>query len=216
MNKINMIGQKFGRLIVYERHGTDKNRNILWLCTCNCGQLKIVRASCLRSGDTKSCGCLRSENGHNTSSLNITHGHSKRIGKSRIYVIWETMIQRCTNPNNRAYIHYGGRGISICERWRKFENFIKDMKFPPTDRHQIDRIDNNSHYCPDNCQWATRKQQARNTRRNRYITFNDKTQCLSAWAEQYSMTPISLWKRLNRGWSVEKSLTTPLKKTKNG
>lgn len=110
------------------------------------------------------------------------HGHSKRGRWSKIYRAWADIIQRCTNSNNKQWKNYGGRGIIICDRWLySFTNFLKDMGKPPGSEYSIDRIDNNKGYYKENCQWATPKQQARNTRKNRLVTHNGKTQCISIW-----------------------------------
>jgi len=156
------------------------------------------------------------EAGKRTSQINVRHGHSRRDHKSRVYGIWEEMTARCNNPDRKAYDHYGGRGISICERWKKFENFLTDMGEPPSDKHTLERIDNNRDYQPDNCIWATRKQQARNTSRNRLITFNNKTQCLSAWAEEYGLSPATLYKRIVAlDWPIKEAFTAPPNSTKS-
>lgn len=204
--KKNIIGKKINRFTIIESAGKDKYRNILWLCVCECGKTKIIRNSSLLSEKTKSCGCLRSENGYKKSQSNIKHGHSKRKNKSRIYIIWESMIQRCTNPNRISYDNYGGRGISVCDKWKNFENFLLDIGEPPTEKHSLDRIDNDGNYCPENCRWATRKEQARNTRKNKFINFNGKMWCISELAEKYNIAPSTLFSRINRGISVHEAL----------
>jgi len=157
----------------------------------------------LKKNKTRSCGCLRDEGN------NVSHGHTKNGKWSKAYNSWSGIIQRCTNPNNTEYKNYGNRGIRVCKRWIKFENFLADMGEPLTDKHTIDRIDNNKGYCKSNCRWATRKEQARNKRNNRLITFNKKTQCLSAWAEEVGIAQRLIWKRLSRGWSPKRALLTP-------
>lgn len=124
------------------------------------------------------------------------------------------MIQRCTNPNDKRYKNYGGRGITVCKRWRNsFEKFLEDMGEPPTKEHSIDRINNNGNYCKSNCRWVTRKEQNRNKRNNRLITYKGKTQCLIEWAEEYNINYDTLWCRIYKyGWPIEKALTTPVKK----
>lgn len=126
----------------------------------------------------------------------------------KTYTSWRSMIQRCTNPNNEQYVNYGERGIKVCERWLKFENFLEDMgKRPPG--CTIDRIDNDQGYSQKNCQWATSEQQQRNRRDNLYLTYNKKTQLLTEWAEEYKISHGTLWTRVYRlGWSTEKALTT--------
>lgn len=175
---LNLIGQKFGRLIAVKQVQNDKWGNYKWLCICICGKKTIVPGSDLKKNKTKSCGCLHDEGN------NINHGHTRNGKWSQIYRSWVSMIQRCTNPNNDDYHCYGGRGITVCERWRTFANFLIDMDNPPTKYHSIDRINNNKGYCKSNCRWATPKQQARNKQNNHLETYNGKTQCLAAWAEE--------------------------------
>lgn len=139
------------------------------------------------------------------------HGHAKR-GGSRTYKSWLCMIQRCTNPNNKNYHHYGGRGIKVCKRWKIFKNFLKDIGESPTKNHTLDRIDNDGNYCKFNCRWTTQKEQNRNSRHNHLITHKEKTQCLIEWSEESGMPEHIIRWRLKHGWSVEKALTTPVGK----
>ncbi len=202
-----LIGQKFGRLIVIKKAGSSRDKHILWLCRCDCGKDKIIQGNHLKSGATKSCGCLNREK---TSIANTKHGHTKNGKQSKTHIVWQHIIQRCTNPRDKGYSNYGGRGITVCKRWRKFENFLEDMGEVP-EGYQIDRINNDGNYCKSNCRWATRKEQNRNTRRNHYITHDGKTQCLSAWAEEFNINYNTLYSRIFRsGWSIEKALTTPI------
>ena len=201
-----LTGQKFGRLTVVEYAGINKWRNYKWLCLCECGKKKVIRSGSLRNGDTQSCGCLQKEI---TSIIKTKHGHKKKGKTSKIYVVWEAMIRRCTNPNYHEYHYHGGRGISVCERWRKFENFLEDMGKVPKGL-QIDRIDNNGNYCKSNCRWVTPKEQQRNKRNNHLITYDGKTQCLAAWAEEFNICQVLLCGRIRLGWSTEKALTAPI------
>lgn len=122
-----------------------------------------------------------------------------------IYRTWLRMIQRCHNPNNRNYDGYGGRGIKVCDRWRKFENFFEDMGDAPKGL-TLERIDNNMGYSPDNCMWATRKEQARNRRTTRFYTLNGETLTVSEWAKKIGISHESMRKRINK-WPLEKALT---------
>lgn len=119
------------------------------------------------------------------------------------------MIERCTNPKSKNYKNYGAKGRTVCQRWRSYRHFIADMGRRPSARHTIERTDNNGNYEPGNCRWATRKEQMRNVSYNRNLTFKGQTKCLSAWAEDVGLNVVLLWKRLARGWSIERTLTAP-------
>ena len=174
----NRVGARFGRLLVIAVVDKEK-REKTWLCKCDCGNTKIVQGNHLQSGATKSCGCLRKEV---VSVNNTIHGMSR----TRIHNLWYSMIQRCTNPNTEQYKNYGGRGIKVCERWYKFENFYKDMGDPPKN-YTLDRIDNNGNYEPNNCEWADSFTQANNRRNNKMITFNGRTQTLVQWTRELNL-----------------------------
>lgn len=153
-------GDKFGRLEAVAREKPEKNKS-LWRVRCSCGVEKVVRANALLTGNTKSCGCLAAEAKTVTAR---THG---RAG-TRAYRIWARMKARTTNPNSTDYAYYMGRGISVCERWLTFENFLADMGDPGPEQ-TLERVDRDGNYCPENCMWVDRKTQARNTRRNRPV-----------------------------------------------
>lgn len=201
-NVKNIIGQKFSLLTVVGYVGSDAN-GTHWLCKCDCGCTKQVSLSNLRSGSTKACGCLRGRA--------IKHG----LYYAAEYRVWTHLVQRCTNPKNTSYQNYGGRGIKVCERWREsFVNFFSDMGSRPTSKHQIDRIDNDGHYEPGNCRWATVAEQNRNMRRSQKITFNGRTMTIAEWGREIQLAPHALKNRLKKGWSIEAALTTPSKKAR--
>jgi hypothetical protein len=204
-NFIDLTGKKFNKLVVIKPTGKSSDGHYEWLCKCDCGNEKIICGNSLKRGNTKSCGCLRRKGN------NVKHGHTKNdAGRTRkTYNVWSSIIQRCTNQNDQHWKNYGGRGIIICDRWKKFKNFLDDMGEVPIGL-QIDRIDNDGNYCKENCRWTTPKENSRNKRSNYMITFNKKTQCISAWAEETGINKRTIRERLVRGhWSINKALTTP-------
>lgn len=206
-----LTGRKFGRLTVVQYVGSNDG-NAQWLCFCDCGSECAVAATDLtrrtRVG-TKSCGCHRSDKARERVT---THGKTL----TPEYSSWRAMIQRCYNPKNVTWNRYGGRGITVCARWRNsFEAFLSDMGYRPSTRHSIERLDNNGHYDPGNCKWATIKEQARNTSKAIRVEFNGRTQCISEWAEQVGISKRTIWNRLRSGWSVERALTEPVRQVRS-
>ena len=190
----NLAGSVFGHLRVAEFSHTY-NGHAYWVCRCDCGGHTIVRGSHLRAGNVSSCGCRK---GH------ITHGESK----TRLYMVWGGMKERCQNPKNPEYRRYGGRGISVCEEWEKYEAFrdwALSNGYAPN--LSIDRKDNDGNYSPKNCRWATAKEQANNTSRTRFIELDGERHSVSEWARRLGINQSTLSMRLNKyGWSAEKAL----------
>ena len=177
---VDMTGQRFARLLVLGPAGRDKNKRTLWRVLCDCGTEKLVDGAHMRYGRIRSCGCLQAEMAPDHARRTITRfgGYNRlddKLEKARrrypsrpkapLYAVWSAMRQRCSNPRNKDYRHYGGRGITVCDRWAVFENFLADMGERPGPGYSIDRVDNDQGYFPENCRWATQSEQVRNSRR---------------------------------------------------
>ncbi len=201
-------GERFGRLVVL---GLSGKRGLMynWYCNCDCGRVVKVSFSNLRGGGTRSCGCLSIE-------VKTKHGNASRRGWSGTYRTWKSMRTRCLSVNNPGYHNYGGRGIKICDRWLySFQNFLEDMGERP-DGLSIERIDNNGHYCPQNCRWADKKEQANNTRLNYLIEHNGLTMNITQWAEHIGVKRHVIEGRIRLGWPTAAVLKTPVaRKTAN-
>lgn len=195
-----LTGQRFGELTVIRRYGSK--HPVRWYCRCTCGRTATPLSGHLLSGGVTSCGCLR---GKHISEKKSKHGESKRPTPE--YRAWRDMRARCTSPSHPAYARYGGRGIGVDPRWITFEQFLKDMGRRPSPKHSLERKDNDGHYSPENCVWATSLEQQNNTRANRNLTFMGKTQSVRRWAVELGITPGTLSSRLRRGWPVERALS---------
>jgi hypothetical protein len=191
--KNNLTDRVFGRLRVLRENGCNRQRAILWECECACGTIKNFVGSRLIAGRVKSCGCLAREMA--TQRL-LKHGSYFKGKRSRGYVSWVNMKMRCYNPNDKRYSDYGGRGIKVCDRWlHSFENFLEDMGQCP-EKHTLDRIDNDGDYCPDNCRWATRKEQQNNRRFNHKIKHDGLCLNLTQWAEKLGVSSYMIYKKI--------------------
>lgn len=153
---MDLTGQRFGRWQVIRR-GENKDNRVAWWCECDCGNTGTIDTRRLVRGMSKSCGCLARD-------VNTRHGHNKQGNRSPEYTSWHQMKQRCLNPNDKRFHDYGGRGITVCDRWMNFNNFLEDMGKKPSPRHSIDRIDNDGGYEPNNCKWSDDYEQQRNIR----------------------------------------------------
>lgn len=209
---IDLTGRKFGRLTVLKRADNSKSNGTKWLCKCDCGKEIEVLASHLKDGHTKSCGCFSREVASENSK---THG----MTNTRLYRIYKKMYRRCYFPKTKYYDNYGGRGITICPEWlgeRGFENFAKwALENGYSDNLSIDRIENDKGYSPDNCRWATRKEQANNTRSTVFLTYKGETKPASEWSEITGIKQDTLTWRKRNGWSDEKCIETPKREFKS-
>lgn len=200
---VDLAGQRFGRLTV-----TGPYRKRYWTCVCDCGTSAEVFGGSLTQGLTRSCGCLRNETTAARNRANAT-GQKERLPE---FNVWVMMRARCQDPDGKSYDRYGGRGIKVCERWASFKAFFEDMGSRPTADHQIDRIDNDGPYSPENCRWATRIEQCNNRSDNRPITYQGVTRTLAEWARETGIKVHTIGARIDRlGWGVERSLTTPVR-----
>lgn len=199
--------RKFGRLLVISESLLTRGRDPASLCLCDCGNKTLVRNWNLLKGDTKSCGCFRRDT---TIKRSTKHGFAARTKRTRIYSKWNGMRSRCSNKKTSNWKDYGGRGIKVCKRWERFENFLKDMGDCPIGL-TLERINNDGNYEPGNCQWATRKQQANNRRRQvNLITYRGKTLNQSDWGYALGGNRDLVSVRLGRGWSESRAVSTPV------
>lgn len=194
----NFTGMRFGKITVLGFWGVHKEwRRSLWTCYCDCGRIFVM----MHPPNQTSCGCLRRAN---RIAAITTHGQTK----TPLYRIWIAMRARCENPKCGNYPNYGARGIRFCERWRSFENFAADMGPRPTNaRYTLERINNNGNYEPTNCRWATYKEQLRNRRNNRLMTFRGETHCVTEWAEILGISVGLIRSRLKYKWTDERALS---------
>lgn len=196
----NIAGQRFGKLVAIRRvENLPPYGQARWLFQCDCGKEHVAFGYTVLHLNVKSCGCAQHER-----HAQLRHGQT---GTPEHYT-WAAIRQRCENPKCRAYPHYGGRGIKVCDRWQTFENFYADMGARP-EGMTLDRIDNDGDYAPDNCRWATTKQQVRNRRVSGSYMHNGQSMSLSEWAERMGLPYQTVWTRFRNGWRGEK-LFSPL------
>ena len=196
-----LSGQRFGRLTALSIADYRLGKSVIWICLCDCGNQKDVRAACLKNKSAKSCGCLFKECLPPVRYTHRMYGHPS-------FKVWEGMISRCKNPKNKDFALYGGRGINVCERWTDPKNFAEDMGEKPPG-HSLDRIDSNGNYCPENCRWATTMEQGANKRTNRMIELNGETLHLTEWCRRLNVKPSTVLNRIHRGIDEATALTMP-------
>lgn len=185
MSKINLVGERFGRLIVLKDYGRTSNQSVLWECKCDCGGTAIVITNNLTRRNTQSCGCIQKE----SMSERRTHNESRKGSVTPEYRTWNSIKQRCYNPNCKEYDRYGGRGIKVCQRWLDgFDNFLSDMGRRPSNNHSLDRFPNNDgDYEPLNCRWGTPAQQTRGKSNNRWVEWGGLRMVLQDWANLFGI-----------------------------
>jgi hypothetical protein len=206
-------GRRFGRLKVLHRYAGPSS-DVKWVCRCDCGNITNSFRTHLKNGQSRSCGCLRSETTSKrakTGDIRRTHG----MRKSPEYGVWSTMLGRCENSNVERYPQYGGRGIKVCERWHKFENFFADMGKRPGPKFSIDRKDNDGNYEPSNCYWATSEEQIYNKQTTRLLDYKGNKLTVQQASEVAGIPKAVLFNRLYNGWSIEKAIETPLRPRAN-
>ena len=188
-----LTGTKFGRLTVTKRLPNNKFNMIVWECLCDCGNIHNVSANCLLQKQTFSCGCQKKES---VSKACKTHGKSR----TKLHKVWISMRGRCNNHNDKNYNHYGDRGISVCEEWDTYKCFYDwSIKNGYIEGLQIDRINNDGNYCPENCAWVTSMVNMSHTSRSNHININGEIKCLSEWSRIMKANPPTFWRWFRKG-----------------
>lgn len=215
---IDLSGKTYGNLKVIKRIGTAKNGDSIWRCQCKCGNYHDVNASSLKSGNTKSCGCMAKEW---RIAPHLKHGKSK----TRLYHVWHGMIQRCNNSEHKEFCNYGGRGITVCREWQgekgfeAFEKWANENGFDENAERSVctlDRVNVNGNYEPNNCRWVDMKAQSNNKRTNFLIEFNREKHTLSEWSRITGISRYAIKRRIKAGWSIEDSLSVVDGRRKHG
>ena len=198
-----ITGQKFGRLTAVKYVGPGPNGKSIFQFRCDCGELLITAGRYVKLGKTRSCGCLQKEL---TVIRSTTHGKCY----SREYYSWQHLKDRCYNKNNKDYKNYGGRGVTVCDRWLEtFENFFADMGRCP-EGFSLDRENNDKGYGPDNCRWADKFTQGNNTRRNKFIVYDGERLTCAQWSRRLGGNPTLVTSRIWSGWTEEQAVSLPL------
>lgn len=195
---VDLTGNKYGMLTVLGESGRNKNKMKIWRCKCECGNETLVTTNNLKRGHTQSCGCLFNK-------TMIKHG----MCNTRLYRIWHNIKQRCNNPNRSCYKNYGGRGIKVCDEWLEdFLNFYNwSINNGYSEELELDRINNDKGYSPDNCRWVTHSENNRNKRNNHYLTYQGKTLTLMEWQEITGIPYQEIRRRLINGKTIQEALT---------
>lgn len=204
-----IVGQKFNRWTVVGDAICDANNLKNWLCRCECGTERRVRHYLLTSGKSKSCGCFQRED---LGARKLKHGYAAGGVIQPEYNAWKAMVDRCTKPALRMYRHYGGRGITVCDRWREsFSNFIADMGDRPSPKHSLDRIENDKGYEPGNCRWAIPEVQQNNRRNTVHVEHNGERLPLAVVVKRHSVVDVEVvrCRVFRQGWSLERAMSTP-------
>ena len=196
------VGDKFNRLTAIKFSYRNAHGSQHWFFRCDCGNEKIIMVDNVKRSKSKSCGCLKKEQGKKLGEINLKHG----MTKTRTFKSWGNLKQRCLNKNDKGYKNYGGRGIKVCDEWLEFENFYCDMGECPAGK-SIDRKNNDKGYYKSNCRWATREEQNNNKRNNRFLIYDGKKQTTRQWARELGINPNTISTRIYRGWSVERALS---------
>ncbi|MES2367334.1 MAG: hypothetical protein V4563_15770 [Pseudomonadota bacterium] len=203
-----LVAQQFNRLTVrafagakiYYHPTRQRHISYHWLCDCVCGASIIVTTANLQSGHAQSCGCLQKES-------RIKHGYGGRKNRHSLYHVWDAMVQRCTNPNNKGYANYGGRGITVCSKWLRFEGFVDDMGHLWNPGLLIERVGNDGNYCKENCVFADRDTQNGNKRNTVHITINGVTRPFFVWGKEMGCNYSTARRRYKCGWPAERLFT---------
>lgn len=212
---IDLTGKVFGRLTV-EARVSEPGVRIVWRCRCSCGNTHFVSGNVLSAGRSKSCGCLRVEHGRaHGARVNLKHGEGRNGHETQEYHAWSNMLSRCNNPKHSHYADYGGRGITVCERWKSYVNFLADMGRAPSDT-SIDRVDNERGYEPTNCRWATKSEQngnARNANKGapvRTLEIVGRTRSLAQWLALAELPRRTFYGRVSAGETPQEIITKAL------
>lgn len=209
--KINLANKRFNKVTAISFSHEAKG-HYFWNCLCDCGKQIAIDGDKLRQGRVYSCGCERYKR---IGEIKATHGHTKNRSATPEYYTWHSMKARCTNPKNSHYACYGGRGIKVCDSWlASFENFLADMGSKPANT-QIDRIDNNGDYCPENCRWVSKQANHMNRRITYMVEWDGKQIALLDLCNNLLLPYHTIWQRLERmHWTLDKAISTPVRPCK--